>query len=171
MDVRLDDWQQVGRRRALDGEGTGRPAALNQRHDGMLVGVATLFRHVLLLADERLVDLYYSALATHRRQGARCHRLADAMRHEPGCLVGDVQRSHELVAADALLGGAHQVNSLKPQVKSNVAGLEHRADRDRELALARTAAAQAHPAALDRRDPLRAPATWAHWAMRPEGCL
>jgi hypothetical protein len=124
--------------------------------------------NVSLLADERLVGRHDLVGATQRRQGTVAHRLADAVRHEPRGLVRHAQRPHELVAADPPLAAAQQVRGLQPLVQRDVAGLEHRADRDGELALAGPAAAQALSAALHHRDPVLAAATRAHRTMRPQ---
>jgi len=50
------------------------------------------------------------------------------MGHEPSGLESDAEGAVKLVAADALLGGAHQVDRLKPEVHRNVTGLKDGAD-------------------------------------------
>ena len=70
-----------------------------------------------------------------------------------------------------LLVAAHQVDGLQPLAQRDVAALEHRADQDGELALAPAAAAQANPAALGRRDELRAAAARADRPVGPESPL
>src|SRR5262245_24706073 len=55
------------------------------------------------------------------------------MAHEPSGVVLNLQRPVQLVAADALLAGAQQVDRLKPLVQRRVAVLENRSDAHREL--------------------------------------
>lgn len=169
MDVRLDDRQEIGRTGALDVEGPGRTATLNQCQDRVLVGIAALLRHVLLLPDERLVDLHDRALATHRRQRASRHRLAQAVGHEPAGLDRHAERAGELVAADALLAAAHQVHGLEPLVQFDMAGLEHRADRHTALLAAGVALVEARPGrgAAHALHAIRAAAVRADGAVRP----
>jgi len=63
--------------------------------------------------------------------------------HKPGRLVGHTEHALKLLRAHALLAGAHQVAGLQPDVKLDLAGLEHSADRDGELLAALSALVQA----------------------------
>ena len=122
---------------AIDVEATGLAAAFNQSQHRVLVGerVRLLANWLAFLpTDERLINLNRLALAAHRGQIARSHRLADAMAHEPSGLQRHAQRAVKLVGADAFLAGTHQINSLKPERQRNVAILEHRTLAGGELA-------------------------------------
>lgn len=167
-DVGADDGHEMGGRGAIDVEGPGGAAALDQRQQGVLVSVPAANGHVAFLSNERLVDFHDLALAAERHELANPHSLAQPVRHEPSRLVGDAQHAVDLVAAHALLAGAEKMSGLEPEVQLNVAGLEYGADRDRKLLLAGAAAAQTDPAALDRRNPLHALAVRADRAFRPD---
>ena len=54
------------------------------------------------------------------------------MRQEPRGFQGDTKDAMQLVAADALLRSANQVDRLKPDVHLDVAGLENGPDLDGE---------------------------------------
>src|SRR5437763_15448437 len=98
----------------------------------------------------------------------RGHRLAEPVRHEPCGFVGHAEDAMDLMAAHSLLAGAEQVHRLEPQVQRDMRGLENRADRDAELALAWAAAPQTHAPALYLRDPIHAAAAGANRAVRPQ---
>jgi hypothetical protein len=104
------------------------------------MGKTTPHRDTFLLADERFIDLDCHTSAAHRWQIAALHGLADTMGHEPRRLVLHTQDAHKLVAADAFLAAAHQIDSLQPVVQRNMARLKHGANLDGELALAGAAA-------------------------------
>ena len=95
-----------------------------------------------------LVNLNDLVGAAHGGRRENAHRLAETVRHEPRALVGDLQGAMQLMRAHALLGGRHQVGRLEPLVQRDMTGLENRADFDREVSLALTAAAQANAGAL-----------------------
>lgn len=91
-------------------------AALDQRDDRALVGRAgaTLLRwrrnasprawlRAVHLAVIGFVCLNNLAIAAERRQSSGPHALTDAVRHEPGGLIGHVERAVQLVRRDALL--------------------------------------------------------------------
>ena len=126
-----------------------------------------------LRADVGLVDLNRLALTAKRRQARQqLHGGAEAMRHEPGGLILNVENAHELMAADAL--SCCCTEGRQPEAKGSASHgwtFEHGADRDGELALAGAAATEPSPAALDRRDPGHAAAARAHRAVRPKGFL
>src|SRR5258707_1088300 len=97
-------------------EGTGAAAALNQREHGPTIAITALLlpaipavelprRPGFFVADECLVNFQRLALAAYRGEhvSKRGHRLANAMRHEPGRLVGNAENAMELMAAEALL--------------------------------------------------------------------
>ncbi|ERP87271.1 hypothetical protein Q669_10935 [Labrenzia sp. C1B10] len=65
------------------------------------------------------------------------------MAQEPSRLDRDFQNAGELVRADALLRGTHQVDSLKPLMQRDMAFLEDRANTHRELLTALTTLFQA----------------------------
>src|ERR1022692_621983 len=58
------------------------------------------------------------------------------MSHKPRRLVRHAQHTMQLVGAHPLLGRTEKMNSQKPFVQGNVAILEDRVHRDRELLLA-----------------------------------
>ena len=55
------------------------------------------------------------------------------MAQKPRGLVGDAERAVYLMGADALLAGAHRVESDYPVPQPDMGRLKDRADRDREL--------------------------------------
>jgi hypothetical protein len=65
------------------------------------------------------------------------------MSQEPGRLVLHFQNAGQLVGADALLAGNHQVDGLQHFVQRHTGMLEHSADLDGELLAALTALFQA----------------------------
>lgn len=67
--------------------------------------------HAGFFANEGFVNFYNATKASQR---AIMHTLTDAVCQEPCGVVGDAQNAMQLVAADALLAGYHQVNGLKP---------------------------------------------------------
>jgi hypothetical protein len=93
------------------------------------------------------------------------------MFHEPRGFVGNLQSAMKLVRADAFLAARHQMSGLEPSVQLDMTALKDRSYGDGELALARTAAPQPRATALNRRDPVKATATRAIWAIRPQDCL
>ncbi len=149
--------------------------AIDQGQHLHLVVVGALLRHAGLAADERLVYLddagHPVAVDAHGRKLAGAHRLAQPVRHEPSGAVGHAEGAVKLVGGEALLAGAKQVRRLKPQVQLDVGGLEHRADRHRELLLAGAAAAKAHATALDGSDPLDGAAVRAGRTSGPQQAL
>ena len=159
-------------------EGTDGPAALHQGHDGTLAGVSRLALlgaggDVVLGTVVGLVGFHDAALAAHRREVAVAHRFADAVRHEPCGFQGHVQSAVKLVARNALLGRAEQVDRLQPDVQLDVAALEHGADLDGEGLAAGVALVEADAGGLapHLRDALAALAMRAHRAFRPHACF
>jgi len=61
------------------------------------------------------------------------------MLHEPSRLIGDAERSMELVSAKALLARSHEMDCEPPLRKWNLGTLKDRSDCHRELLLAGTA--------------------------------
>src|SRR5207248_3217512 len=68
-----------------------------------------------------------------RRERRLLHRVTDAVAHEPGRLVGDLERTVKLVGAHALLGRADQVEGPEPLVQRDVTRLEDRPHSHGEL--------------------------------------
>ena len=89
------------------------------------------------------------------------------MLHEPRRLVRDLKRAVQLVGAKSLLAAADQMSGLEPLVQLDVAALEYRSDRDRELTLARPTAPQPCAATLYRRNSIKAAAPRAKWSLGP----
>src|SRR5438105_9926218 len=95
-------------------------------------------------ADEGFVYFDAAAARTERsRQAARTHSLAQAMRNEPCGFVRHAKHAFDLLAADALLVSSHQRGGEQPLVETDLAALEQRADRNRELIAAVSAVVQA----------------------------
>ena len=82
------------------------------------------------------VHFHDSATGTKDADAVIGHRFADTVRHEPSALERDAQGPVNLVAADALLTGRHQVNGLQPKMQSDVAVFKDRAHADGELGAA-----------------------------------
>jgi hypothetical protein len=77
----------------------------------------------------------------------------------------------QLMGANSLLAGRHQVSGLKPDVQFNVAILENRPDSHCELALARATAAQTGARTLDSSNAIKPTTAGAMWAFRPHNCF
>lgn len=125
---------------------------------------------LLLAADIGLVRLDRLAFAAKRASMKLAHPFADAVRHEPGALVGDPEHAVELVRADPLLARRHEMRREQPFVERNMARLVNRADRHSELLAAVVAVVKAGAmralGALYRRD-----AVAHHAAMRAHGTI
>ena len=120
VDVRLDDREQVGLSSSPDVEGhdpRAFRAAFHQGHDRVLVGVAPADGDALLAADEGFIDFDDPTSAAEGGECAFSHRLANAVREEPCSLHAARKHPLDLVGADALLAGAHQMNGLQPKVQ------------------------------------------------------
>jgi hypothetical protein len=101
-----------------------------------------------------------------RQRGRFALSLAEALFHEARCLVRNLECAVKLIRADAFVAAGHQVRCLEPLVQLHVAPLKHRADGNREFALAWSAAPQADASTLDRRNSVGATTTR---ATRPHG--
>src|SRR5690242_1691313 len=124
-------------------------AALDQRDNLHLVLIAA--RTLALLAVVAPIGLVHFDRAAARAEQAGVfagHGLTDAMRHEPCGLIGDAEHVVNLVRADRLLAGAHQMHGHQPFIERNLAALEHGADSDRKLFPAIAALPQARPMRL-----------------------
>jgi hypothetical protein len=77
----------------------------------------------------------------------------------------------QLMCAYAFLGRRQEMRGLKPFMEADLAALENRPDRNRELALAWSAATQTRASALDVRDALEAATTRAERPLRPDNRL
>ena len=78
-----------------------------------------LAAHVGLVSFDHTREPCWSARSVASANRMRCS-------HEPGCLVGHPEVTVELVGADTLLAGHHQVSRIQPLVERNVAVLEDR---------------------------------------------
>jgi hypothetical protein len=114
----------------------GEAAALDENHHRRFVDAAP--RLVLLEAsgsglcpDVRLVSFNRPRKA--RLKGRLLHRLPDAVRHEPGALIGHAEHPVKLMRAHALLGRAEQVEREQPLIQRDMTGLKDRPHRDSEL--------------------------------------
>jgi hypothetical protein len=149
-------------------------AALDQRQHGMLVaGAALRGRNTLLAAGEGLIRLHGVAEApaiSEWPEAVVAHRLADAVAKEPRALECDPKYAVELVAADALLRAAKQMDGLEPFVEGNVAALEDGPDLHREglVTVVALAYADAGALALQALDAIRRPAVRAGRTVRPQ---
>src|ERR1700687_5013563 len=75
------------------------------------------------------------ARTAHLLKAAALHSFADAMKHEPCGLLGNVQIARHFVAANSILAINDQPHSYQPLVERKRTIFEDRADLDRELAL------------------------------------
>lgn len=134
-DIRLEvcsaDARDRGRRAHL-------AAAFDQRENHRLADAADVrglalaaMLVALFAAYVGRIGLYWTAVAHNAARSL--HRFADTVRHKPRRLVRHAKHTLKLLAANALLAGAHQVHSLKPYIQLDLAALKHRADRYREL--------------------------------------
>lgn len=138
--VLADDRHQGGNLEIVNDHAFGAASgAVNEGQHLHLVVVSGLLFHARLATDEGLIDLDHAATSAEARKRIVAHRFADAVRHEPRGLEGDTKSAVELVAADALLAGTHQIDRLQPEVHRNVAGFKNGADLDGEGLAARVA--------------------------------
>ena len=145
--------------------------ALNQGNHGALVAVAAPLGAALFAADIRFVGFHDGTFAAHRLHADSAQRLAQTVRHEPSGLYGHAEGAMQLVAADTLLAGAHQMHGLEPQVHFDMAGLEHRSDLGGKGLHAGVALPQTNARGLATKfaDALSAAvAMRADWAIRPD---
>ena len=70
--------------------------------------------------QRQIFELQAQILAAHRLEAHFGHSFADAVRHEPGGLVGHAKHSMELVAGHAFLAGGQEMCSEQPFVKRDV---------------------------------------------------
>ena len=129
-DVRAQDGDQGGLTQVFDNNGLGAASgAIHQRQNLVLVvAAAGSLGFFVLDADESLIHLNNAAIRAQPGRAIGAHRFADTVRHEPSGFQGDAKGPVQLVAANALFAGAHQVDRLQPDVHGNVAGLEKGAD-------------------------------------------
>ena len=80
---------------------------------------------LLLAADDGFVGFNGPAGAAKRSRVGLGHGLADAMAHEPRRLVGHSKRATDLVGADALLAGGHEVGGPQPLIQRHLGAFEH----------------------------------------------
>ena len=134
-------------------------AALNEGDDLPLVAIGPLplpavlgmqdpSRAAFNVALESLVNLNDLAFAAERTGTALVHHFADAVADEPSGLDVDAKDAGELVYAEALLGRAHQVDRLQPDVQRDVARFEDGPDLDSERLPTRVALVDTDPGAL-----------------------
>src|SRR4051812_21958297 len=90
--------------------------------------VANTKVNAVIITKIELCNFHNLASATKRLDSYLAHGLTDATRDKPRGFEGASQSAVKLVAANALLAGAHQVHGLQPMSHGNVAGLEHGAD-------------------------------------------
>ena len=126
-----------------------------------------------LATDKNFVSLDHTTASAGRTKGIVAHRLANVVRHEPRCFERDNQGAVKLVAADAFLAGADQIDRLKQQVHRNVACLKDGTDLDREWLAALVALVSADPGGLAAHlaDPFHAAAVRADRAVSPNALL
>src|SRR5262245_77229 len=121
------------------------------------------------------VDLHDAAATTHWIKRARTHRLPNPVRHEPSRLEGDPHHAVQLVAGDALLGGAQQGNGLQPHPHRDMAVLENGPDLHGGGVAAVPALVETYPGglALERGDAVEPDLSTAraHGTVRPQMSL
>lgn len=135
-DVGANDWPQRRNRGAVHMKAAGGAAALDKgEHDVAqpLVLAAHLARRAFHLPGQSFVDFDDTSQATHRRELAISHGLADAVAKEPSRFIGHIKRTMHLMRGDTLFAGAHQINCLQHLVQRNAPVLENGSDLDGEL--------------------------------------
>jgi hypothetical protein len=132
VDPGFKDRTQVGGIHLWHMARTDLPVAFNQRYN-------RLFRSRRFVSavsgpspDESLVSFNKHALAAERAETPFTHRLADTVSNEPTCFEIDAEDAAELICAKSLLGRAHKMHRLEPDVHRNVALFEDGADLDGE---------------------------------------
>ena len=126
-----------------------------------------------LAAHVGFVGLDGFASTAHRlreRPGRLFYRLADAVPKEPGSFHAATERPLKLAGRDPLLGRAHEVERLKPNVQRDVAGLEDASHSDGKLFPAGIALVQAGARCFPVQfaDPIGFPAMVADRTIGPE---
>ena len=139
--IRLQDRQQGGNPKVFDDNAFGFAGSpVNQSQDFILVSATTGgFGLLELVADESFINFNNATTSAEINGAAVIHCQTNTMRHEPSGLEGDAKGAVKLVAGNALLAGAHQVDSLQPEVHGDVASLKDGADLDGEGLAARIA--------------------------------
>ena len=108
-------------------------AGINEGQQDVLMRAATArLGHLEPSADDGFVNLDHAAARAEIRVAIIAHGFADSVGHEPSDIRGHAQSAMQLLAADALLAGTHQMDRLQPKVHGNVAGLEDGTDLDGE---------------------------------------
>ena len=115
--------------------------------------VSSLLGRAFKATIESLVNFDRLAAATHRgEQDPRPHRFANAMGEEPSGFVRNAQGPVELMGADALLAGGHQVERLKPDVQLDMAAFHDALGRHAEVLAAFPGAAAIDAGLLSREE-------------------
>jgi hypothetical protein len=179
-DVLANDAGHLGGIGTLDVERANLAATLDQREDaaleaGVLSGIfaaaglrGTVGRQVAKVGFVNLHDL--ASAAQRATLAAFGHGVSDTVGQVPSGLHAALEHALDLTGADALLGRAHEVDDLKPQVQRQVAILKDRANADSERLAAGVALAQAGPGglAVQAADALPLAAMGADRATRPQ---
>src|SRR6266568_1821202 len=97
-----------------------------------------VWRVACLSPDEGCVNLNRAGQLLHGRN-VRPHCKANAVRHEPRALVGDLQHAVQLMGAERLLARTNDEHGHEPFANGNMRILEDRADRNGELLSTRRA--------------------------------
>lgn len=105
-------------------EGADGAFTLDQREDGVLMTMTTAHFGSGLATDKGLIRFNRLAARPHQAATIGLHGLADTLSHEPRRLVGNPQHTLNLLAADALFAGTHQLGEHDPLVKGNLAALK-----------------------------------------------
>ncbi len=170
-DIRFQDWQNFRAAGAADMKGPATLATFYKSKHGVFVSsTALLHGNAGDLADEGFVSFHNPVIAAHRAGIAGAHRFADAVRHEPSGFQGDAQGAVKLVAADAFLAAANQVNGLQPQLHFNMARLKDSAHLHGKRLAAGIALVKANASGITAHfaHALIALAVKAYRAMRPQ---
>lgn len=174
--LRLKDWAQIVCVDRWQMERAHLAAALDKRENHLLADSADMlfvaFAAVLVrlfAADVGFICLHRGAVPAKLAGIRRFHAFADAVRHEPGRLVGHAKHTLKLFAADTFLARAHQVSGIQPFVQRDMAALIDRANHYREVFAAIVALMKAGAMAftLKARDVLGRAAVWANRAIGP----
>jgi hypothetical protein len=104
--------------------------AVNKGQHFHLVMVCRAFDAARFAANEGFVNLDNATARAKARKGIVAHGFTDTVGHEPCRFQGHAKGAVQLVAGNALLACAHQIDGLQPQVHGNMAAFKDGADFD-----------------------------------------
>ena len=99
-------------------------------------------------ANKVFIDFNDATARAKVEERVIAHCFTDAVRHEPSRFQGHTKSALQLVAAETLLAGTHQIDCLQPQVHGDVAAFKDSTDLDSEWLAARVALIHAYACGL-----------------------